>query len=136
MDLENLHVAGDRSKLPTWANPTARSCAIATLRPWALYLQCWVYGLSFYELIAHSLQHRCQLPLVISMADCNRHDSVHGLETLYRGCETFGLPIQIASRDMAHDALGLFRLATQPWHTALVVRLNEHLATVLSAAMV
>jgi len=100
------------------------------------YRQCLVYGQSFHELIAHCLQHRCQLALVISMADCNRHDSIHGLETLYHGSETFGLPTQIASLDMAHDALGLPRLATQPWHTTLVVPLNEHLATVLSAAMV
>ena len=59
------------------------------------------------------------------MADCNRHDSVLGLVTLYRGCETFGLPIQTASLDAAHDALGFFRLATQRWHMALVVPLNQ-----------
>jgi hypothetical protein len=59
------------------------------------------------------------------MADCNRHDSVHGLIALYRGCETFGLPIQTASLDAAHDAIGLFRLTSQRWHMALVVPLNQ-----------
>jgi hypothetical protein len=58
------------------------------------------------------------------MADCNRHDSVHGLAALYHGRETFGLPIQTASLDKAYDALGLFRLATRRWSLALVVPLN------------
>jgi hypothetical protein len=146
IDLENLHVAGDGSKLPTWANPNGKklcNCDNRGKKPeqrcrchrayndplalwgWDSYRQCWVYGHSFYELTNYSLQHRCQLPLVISMADCNRHDSVHGLAILYRGCETFGLLIQTASLDAAHDALGLFRLATQRWQTALVVPINE-----------
>jgi hypothetical protein len=146
IDLDNLHVAGDGSKLPTWANPHGRKlcdcdnrgkkpedhcpCHRAYNDPlalwgWDSYRKCWVYGHSFYELTAYCLQHRCQLPLVLSMADCNRHDSVHGLATLYRGCEIFGLPIQTASLDAAHDALGLFRLATQRWHMALVVPINQ-----------
>ncbi len=146
IDLENLHVAGDGSKLPTWANPHGKKlcdCDNRGKKPeqrcrchrtyndrlalwgWDSYRKCWVYGHSFYELTSYSLQHRCQLPLVLSMADCNRHDSVHGLSTLHRGCETFGLFIQTASLDAAHDALGLFRLATQRWQTALVVPINE-----------
>jgi hypothetical protein len=146
IDLDNLHVAGDGSKLPTWANPHGKKlcdcdnrgkkpedhcpCHRAYNDPlalwgWDSYRKCWVYGHSFYELTAYCLQHRCQLPLVLSMADCNRHDSVHGLATLYRGCEIFGLPIQTASLDAAHDALGLFRLATQRWHMALVVPINQ-----------
>jgi hypothetical protein len=146
IDLDNLHVAGDGSKLPTWANSHGKKlcncdnrhkkpqdrcrCLRAYHDPlalwgWDSYRNCWVYGHSFYELTAYSLQHCCQLPLVVSMADCSRHDSVHGLVTLYRGCETFGLPIQTASLDAAHDALGLFRLATERWQMALVVPLNE-----------
>jgi hypothetical protein len=76
-------------------------------------------------LTAYNLQHRCQLPLVVSMADCSRHDSVHGLVALVRGRETFGLPIQTASLDKAYDAIGLFRLATQRWSMALVIPLND-----------
>jgi hypothetical protein len=144
IDLENLPVAGDGSKLSTWANPNGKKlcdcdnrgkkpeercrCHRAyndSLALWDSYRKCWVYGHSFYELTNHNLQHRCQLPLVISMADCNRHDSVHGLATLYRGCETFGLLIQSASLDAAHDALGLFRLATNRWQMALVIPLNQ-----------
>jgi hypothetical protein len=59
------------------------------------------------------------------MADCNRHDSVHGLVALYRGREIFGLPIQTAALDKAYDAIALFRLATQRWSMALVIPLNE-----------
>jgi hypothetical protein len=51
--------------------------------------------------------------------------SVHCLATIYRAYESFGLCLQPASLDAAHDALGLFRLASQRWHMALVVPLNE-----------
>jgi hypothetical protein len=146
IDLQHLHVAGDGTKLPTWANPHGKKlCAcdnrgkkpqdrcrchrayrdLLALWGWDSYRQCWVYGHSVHELTAYSLQHRCQLPLVLSMADCNRHDSVHGLVALYRGRETFALPIQTASLDAAYDVIGLFRLATQRWSMALVVPLNE-----------
>lgn len=146
IDLQNLHVAGDGSKLPTWANPHGHKlchcdnrgkkaqgrcrCLRAYRDPsalwgWDSYRECWVYGHSIHELTAYSLQHCCQLPLLVSMADCNRHDSVQGLVALYRGRETFGLPIQTASLDKAYDAIGLFRLATQRWSMALVIPLNE-----------
>jgi hypothetical protein len=146
IDLQHLFVAGDGAKLPTWANPHGKklcacdhrgkkphqrcSCPRAYRDPWALwgwdsYRKCWVYGYSFYELTAYAFQHTCQLPLVVSIADCNRHDSVHGLAALHHGCDIFGLPIRIASLDAAHDAIGLFRLATQRWQMALVVPLNE-----------
>jgi hypothetical protein len=146
IDLDNLHVAGDGSKLPTWANPHGKKlcrcdnrgkkaqdrchCHRAYRDPlalwgWDSYRECWVYGHSIYELTAYSFQHACQLPLIVSMADCNRHDSVHGLVALYRGREIFALPIQTASLDAAHDALGFFRLATQRWRLALVIPLNQ-----------
>lgn len=144
-DNASLYVAGDGTKLSTWANPHGKKlcscdtrgkkpqdccrCPRAYRDPWALwgwdsYRKCWVYGYSLYELTAYSTQHACQLPLVVSIADCNRHDSVHGLAALYHGCETLGLPIRVASLDAAHDAIGLFRLVTQRWHMALVVPLN------------
>ena len=146
IDLDNLHVAGDGSKLPTWANPRGKKlcrcdnrgkkaqdrcrCHRAYRDPlafwgWDSYRECWVYGHSIYELTTFSFQHARQLPLIVSMADCNRHDSVHGLVALYRGRERLGLPIQTASLDAAHDALCLFRVATQRWRTALVIPLNQ-----------
>jgi hypothetical protein len=146
IDFDNLYVAGDGSKLPTWANsygkklcscdnrgkkPEERcSCLRAYRDPlalwgWDSYRECWVYGHSFYELTSYSFKHCCQLPVVVSMADCNRHDSVHALATLYHARETFGLPIQAASLDAAHDAVGYFRLATTRWRMALVIPLNE-----------
>jgi hypothetical protein len=146
IDLNNLFVAGDGAKLPTWANPHGKklctcdnsgkkrhercACPRAYREPWALwgwdsYRKRWVYGYSLYELTAYSLRHSCQLPLVVSIADCNRHDSVLGMATLYRGRDVFGLPILTASLDAAHDAIGLFRLATQRWHLSLVIPINE-----------
>jgi hypothetical protein len=146
IDLDHLHVAGDGSKLPTWANPHGQKlcqcdnrgnkaqdhcqCARAYRDPlarwgWDSYRECWVYGHSYYELTAYSFKHTCQLPLLVSMADCSRHDSVQGLVSLYRAQEIFGLSLQTASLDAAHDTLGLYRLATRRWHTALVIPLNE-----------
>lgn len=145
IDLEHLHVAGDGTKLPTWANARGRKlcqcdnkgkkgeqhcrCQRAYRDPlarwgWDSYRECWVYGHSLYELTAYNLSHTCQLPLLVSLADCNRHDSVLALVSLYRAQETFGLSLDTASLDAAHDALGLYRLATQRWQTALVVPLN------------
>jgi hypothetical protein len=146
IDLTHLHVAGDGSKLPTWANAHGHKrcdcdnrgkkaadhcrCQRAYRDPlarwgWDSYRECWVYGHNIYELTAYSLKHTCQLPLLLSMTDCNRHDSVSALVSLYRAQETFGFNLETASLDAAHDALGLYRLATHRWHTALVVPLNE-----------
>ena len=146
LDLQHLYVAGDGTKLPTWANPHGKKlcacdnrgknpqdrcrCPRAYRDPhalwgWDSYRKCWVYGYSLYELTAYSLQHACQLPLVVSISDCNRHDSVHGLAALYHGRDIFALPIRVASLDAAHDANGFFRLATERWHMALVIPLNE-----------
>ncbi|MBV7328307.1 hypothetical protein KFU94_08605 [Chloroflexi bacterium TSY] len=63
--------------------------------------------------------------MVITMADGNRHDSPLGLATLYRGREIFGLPIQTATLDAAHDVIGYYRLATLRWDMALVMPLNQ-----------
>ncbi len=146
IDLDHLHVAGDGTKLPTWAKARGKKlcqcdnqgkkadehcrCQRAYRDPlarwgWDSYRECWVYGHSIYELTAYSLSHTCQLPLLLSMTDCNRHDSVPALVSLYRAQENFGLSLDTASLDAAHDALGLYRLATQRWQTALVVPLNE-----------
>ena len=146
IDLQQLFVAGDGSKLPTWANPHGHKlchcdnrgkkpqdrcrCHRAYRDPtalwgWDSYRKCWVYGYSFHELTAYNLQHTCQLPVLVSIADANRHDSVHGLVALYRAREIFGLPIKTTTLDAAYDALGLFRLATTRWHMALVISINE-----------
>lgn len=145
IDLNHLQVAGDGAKLPTWSNPHGKKrcscdnrgkqpeehcrCQRAYTDPlalwgWDSYRHCWVYGHTCYELTAYSLRHRCQLPLVITMADGNRHDSVLGLATLYRGCEHFGLPFQTATLDAAHDVIGYYRLATERWQMALVIPIN------------
>jgi len=146
IDLNQLQVAGDGAKLPTWANPYGKKlcqcdnrgksasdhcrCQRAYTDPlarwgWDSYRKCWVYGHTIYELTAYCFQHTCQLPLLVSMADCNRHDSVSALVSLYRAQEMFGLSLNVISLDAAHDIVGLYRLATQRWHSALVIPLNE-----------
>lgn len=146
IDLNDLYVAGDGTKLPTWANAYGKKlcdcdnrgksasdhcrCQRAYRDPlarwgWDSYRECWVYGHTLYELTAYSFKHTCQLPLLLSMSDCSRHDSVSALVSLYRAQELFDLPLNVVSLDAAHDILGLYRLATQRWHTALVIPLNE-----------
>ncbi|MBV7329125.1 hypothetical protein KFU94_12895 [Chloroflexi bacterium TSY] len=41
------------------------------------------------------------------------------------GREIFGLPIQTATLDAAHDVIGYYRLATLRWDMALVMPLNQ-----------
>jgi hypothetical protein len=146
IDLSQLNVAGDGTKLSTWANAYGKKlcrcdnrgkkpqercrCQRAYHDPlarwgWDSYRECWVYGHSLYELTAYSFKHSCQLPLFVSMADCNRHDSVQALVSLYRAQELLGLSFKVVALDAAHDTLGLYRLATQRWHTALVIPLNQ-----------
>jgi len=146
IDLDQLFVAGDSSKLRTWANPNGRkrcSCDNKGKKPeewcnceryyhdpqarWGYdsYHDCWVYGHAYYELTTYSLQHTWELPLVILMADNNRHDSVLGLYTMHQGRDILGFPIQVASFDKASDAMGMYRLGYQLWHTALIIPLNE-----------
>jgi hypothetical protein len=71
IDLDRLYVAGDGTKLPTWANPHGKklcdcdnrgkkladrcTCHRAYRDPlalwgWDSYRECWVYGYSVYEL--------------------------------------------------------------------------------------
>jgi hypothetical protein len=146
IDLDQLHVAGDSSKLRTWANPHGRKhcqCDNKGKKPeewcdcpryyrdpqarWGYdsYRDCWVYGHAYYELTAYSLDHTVELPLVILMAGNNRHDSVTSLYALREARDLLGLPIQVATFDKASDALGLYRLGYERWHTALVIPLNE-----------
>lgn len=146
IDLAQLNVAGDGTKLSTWAKARGHKlcdcdnrgksgdqhcrCHRAYHDPlarwgWDSYRRCWVYGHTLYELTAYSLKHTCQLPLLITLADCNRHDSVLGLVSLYRTRQTFGLTLQTASLDKAHDALAFYRLATEQWQMAMVIPLNE-----------
>jgi hypothetical protein len=145
IDLEHLYVAGDGTKLATWANAHGKKlcqCDNRGKRPeehclchrayhdplarwgWDSYRKCWVYGHSLYELTAYRLGHPCQLPLFVSLADGNRHDSLHALAVLHAAREGCGLPLRGATLDAAHDAWGYYHIATQRWHMALVIPIN------------
>lgn len=155
IDLDHLYVAGDGTKLATWANAHGKklcTCDNRGKRPaeqctchrayhdptarwgWDSYRKCWVYGHSLYELTAYRLGHPCQLPVLVSLADGNRHDSVHALTVLHSARERCGLPIRTASLDAAHDAWGYYHIATQRWHMALVIPLNPRHKTHLKYA--
>ncbi len=146
IDLQHLYVAGDGSKLRSWANPHGRKqcqcdhkgkppsewcdCARAYHDPQARwgydsYRDCWVYGHTYYELTTYSLAHTTELPLMLLLADNNRHDSVLGVLAMHQACDTLGFPIEVASFDKASDALGMYRLAYERWGTSLIIPLNE-----------
>jgi len=146
IDLDQLFVAGDSSKLRTWANPHGRkrcrcdnkgkkeeercNCLRYYHDPdarWGYdsYHDCWVYGHAYYELTAYSLSHTFELPLEIIMAGNNRHDSVLSLFAMHEACDIHRFPIQVASFDKASDALGIYRLGAELWHTSLIIPLNE-----------
>jgi len=145
IDLDHLHVAGDGTHLPTWANahghklcqcdnrnkPHAEHCDC--LRRfhdpqaswgWDSYRECYVYGHGLYELTAYSLQHNCQLPLVIHALDNHRHDSVACLAAMHEAVDLLGFRLATASLDKAHDALALYRLGAEYWHLDSVIPLN------------
>ena len=145
IDLTDLHVAGDGTHLETWANAhghklctcdnAAKSradhctCARRFHDPqaswgWDSYRERYVYGHGLYELTAYSLRHPCQLPLVITVLDNHRHDSVAYLAAMHEAVDLLGFRIQTASLDKAHDALALYRLGTEHWHLDSVIPLN------------
>lgn len=141
IDLANLYATGDSTKVPTYANPhgkricscpKGKSCGckrryqdILARWGWDSYRETYVYGHSLYELCAYSLDHTVQLPLVISMFDANRHDSVLGLAMMHETIDKLHLPIKVATFDKASDALGFYRLGYEYWDAAMVIALNE-----------
>jgi hypothetical protein len=144
--LTDLHVAGDGTHLPTWANAHGHklctcdnrakspadhcTCARRFHDPqaswgWDSYRERYVYGHGLYELTAYSLRHTCQLPLVVNVLDNHRHDSVAYLAAMHEAVDLLGFPIHTASLDKAHDALALYRLGAEHWHLDSVIPLNE-----------
>ena len=146
IDLNDLHVAGDGTHLRTWANahghklckcdnrdkPRSEHCdclrrfhdPLASWG-WDSYRECYVYGHGLYELTAYSLQHTCQLPLVINVLDNHRHDSVAYFAATHEAVDLLGFHLATVSLDKAHDALALYRLGVERWHLDSVVPLNE-----------
>ena len=138
IDWEHLYIAGDGTKIETWANPHGHkrctckekcSCPRWFKDPQAhwgydAYRERFVYGHTLYELTTYSLDHTTQLPLFLAFADGRRHDSVTGLLALHKAIDFMNYPIQTASFDKAHDAMGYYRLQTN-LHLSLVIPLNE-----------
>ena len=146
IDLTDLHVAGDGTHLATWANahghkrcpcdnrakPRDEHCTCArrfhdpqASWGWDSYRERYVYGHGLYELTAYSLRHTCQLPLVLTVLDNHRHDSVAYLAAMHEAVDLLGFSIHTASLDKAHDALALYRLGAEHWHLESVIPLNE-----------
>ena len=146
IDLKALHVAGDGTHLRTWANTHGHKLCLCDNRNkphsehcncvrrfhdplaawgWDSYRECYVYGHGVYELTAYSLQHNCQLPLVINVLDNQRHDSVAYLAAAHEAVDLLGFHLATVSLDKAHDAMALYRLGVEHWHFDSVIPLNE-----------
>jgi hypothetical protein len=141
IDLANLYVTGDSTKLGTYANPHGKrlcKCPKEKLCTcprryqdllarwgWDSYRERFIYGHSLYELCAYSLDHTVQLPLVVSLFDASRHDSVLNVAALDEAITKLQLPIKVGTFDKAGDALGLYRLGYEHWQVALIIPLNE-----------
>jgi hypothetical protein len=146
IDLNDLHVAGDGTHLRTGANSHGHKLCTCDNRDkprsehgdcwrrfhdplaswgWDSYRECYVYGHGLYELTAYSLQHNCQLPLVINVLDNHRHDSVAYLAAVHEAVDRLGFHVATASLDKAHDALALYRLGVEHWRLDSVIPLNE-----------
>jgi hypothetical protein len=146
IDLNDLHAAGDGTHLRTWANahghklcqcdnrnkPHAEHCdclrrfhdPLASWG-WDSYREYYVYGHGLYELTAYSLQHNCQLPLVLNVLDNHRHDSVAYFAATHEAVDLLGFHLATVSLDKAHDAMALYRLGVEYWHLDSVIPLNE-----------
>jgi len=125
--------------------PTVTSCASATTETsptpntdclrrfhdplaawgWDSYRECYVYGHGLYELTAYSLQHNCQLPLIINVLDNQRHDSVAYLASTHEAVDLLSFHLATVSLDKARDALALYRLGVEHWQLDSVIPLNE-----------
>ncbi len=146
IDLNALCTAGDGTHLRTWANAHGhKRCACDNRNKsraehcdclrrfhdpsaswgWDSYRECFVYGHGVYELTAYSLDHACQLPLVIQVLDNHRHDSVAYLAAAHEAVDLLGFRIATVSLDKAHDAMALYRLGVEHWHLDSVIPLND-----------
>ena len=141
IDLQRLYLTGDSTKLGTYVNPHGkRLCSCPKQKPcryprryqdplarwgWDSYRETFVYGQSLDELCAYSLEHTCQLPLVIGLFDAQRHDPVLGIAALHEAVDKLHLPVKVATFDKASDALGFYRLCYEHCDVALVVALNN-----------
>lgn len=145
VDINNLNLSGDGSKIQTYANPSGKKlcdCDNRGKRPsdwcdchrryndyearWGYdsYHDCWVYGYNIYELTAYSLKHQYSLPLVVDIIPANRHDSVLSIVSMYEACNLLGFDVKVATFDAASDAKGIYQLGVEYWHTAMVIPLN------------
>ena len=138
IDLEKLFVAGDGTKLKTWSNPYGKRVCACEGRcdcksqftdfhaRWGYdsYRECYVYGHSKYELTAYSLEHSIEVPLVIRMADCNRHDLILGISATREACEWLNFPVKVGAFDAAHDAIAFYQLGSERYNIAQVIPIN------------
>jgi len=139
LDLLDLVVSGDSTKLATWASPHGRQvCACAGRCECARALRdgeaswgfdaahdTYVYGHGLYELKASRADQPGDLPVFLTLEDGRRHDGVVSLRVMHRAIDILGLPIRVASFDAASDNGGFYQWGQERWDVALVIPLHE-----------
>lgn len=138
LDLLNLVVSGDSTNLATWASPHGRKvcacedrceCARAFRDGEATWgfdaaHDTYVYGHGLSELKAARADQPGDLPVFLTLEDCQRHDGGVSLRVMPRAIDILGLPLRVASFDAASDNWGFYQLGQELWDVALVIPLN------------
>jgi transposase len=134
INLDNLSVSGDGSKLATYANPRGKRlckcpdrCDCPRLRTdaqarwgWDSYHERWIYGWAIHELVTADAH---QLPIIVKLTSANIHDGVMGVE-LIREAITRGYKFNHAIFDSAYDNYPFYTLLTDYLQTIPVIQLN------------
>jgi len=135
IDLENLSVAGDGTKIKTFASPYGRkicSCEgpcnhsrIFSDRDarwgWDSFHEIWVYGYGIHALV----EVKSELPLILpKLTGANTHDGVVGL-ALIREAIRQGYRIKYAIFDSAYDNYHFYRFLVDYCLISPIIMLNE-----------
>jgi len=135
IDLENLSVAGDGTKIKTFASPYGRkicSCEgpcnhsrIFSDRDarwgWDSFHEIWVYGYGIHALV----EVKSELPLILpKLTGANTHDGVVGL-ALIREAIRQGYRIKYAIFDSAYDNSHFYRFLIDYCLISPIIMLNE-----------
>ncbi|HIE43861.1 MAG TPA: hypothetical protein EYP78_03575 [Candidatus Omnitrophica bacterium] len=135
IDLNNLSVAGDGSKIKTCASPYGKkicSCEGPCNHPrifsdrdarwgWDSFHEIWIYGYGIHALV----EVKSELPIILpKLSGANTHDGVIGVD-LIREAIRWGYRIKHAIFDSAYDNYHFYRFLVDWCHTSPIIMLNK-----------
>ena len=135
IDLDNLSVAGDGTKIKTFASPYGKkicSCKELCDHPrifsdrcarwgWDSFHEVWVYGYGIHALV----DLESELPIILpKLTGANTHDGVVGVD-LIREAIRQGYRIKHAVFDSAYDNYHFYRFLIDYLWISPIIKLNE-----------